>query len=279
MKFRVFPILLLTCFLAPSCGNKQSNNEEEVDSLAVTQDSVLIDTIETEVVPVAAPPKKADELFDDFVYAFMRNKKFQRSRIQFPLKNIVNGANEPISSTVWKHDPLYSGRDIYMTISPSIKAIGFSKDTSINHVFVQEICPRTSQVKQYTFERKNSQWKLYEIRHENVEKLSEGSDFLSFYCKFSTDPEFQAQSVAEVINVKTFDEEEGREVDGIITAEQWPDFAPVLPKDEIMCVRYGKNYKNSDMRIVNLASPSGDAGVTMTFKKKNGEWTLVSYAN
>lgn len=279
MKFRVFPILLLTCFLAPSCGNKQSNNEEEVDSLAVTQDSVLIDTIETEVVPVAAPPKKADELFDDFVYAFMRNKKFQRSRIQFPLKNIVNGANEPISSTVWKHDPLYSGRDIYMTISPSIKATGFSKDTSINHVVVHEICPRTSKVKQYTFERRNAQWMLYEICYEDVEKLSEGSDFLSFYCKFCTNPDFQSKSLSEVIDVNTFDEEEGSRVNGIITAEQWPDFAPSLPTDEIMCVRYGTNYKASDMRIVNLASPSGDAGVTMTFKKKNGEWKLVSYSN
>lgn len=279
MKFRVLPILLLVCFLAPSCGNKQNGSEEDVDSLAVTQDSILIDTIETEVVPVAAPPKKADELFDDFVYAFMRNKKFQRSRIQFPLRNIVDGTNEPISSTVWKHDPLYSGRDIYMTISPSIKATGFSKDTSINHVLVHDICPRTSQVKQYTFERKNAQWKLCEIRYEDVSKLSEGSDFLSFYCKFSTDTEFQLKSIAEVISVKTFDEEEGRMVDGIITAEQWPDFAPILPKDEIMCVRYGTNYKSSDMRIVNLASPSGDAGVSMTFKRKNGEWKLVSYSN
>lgn len=279
MKFKYLPFLLICCFLIPSCGGKQDNDNDQ-DSLGIDSDSVFIDTIDTDEVPVAAPPKKADELFDDFVYAFMHNKKFQRSRVNFPLKNVEDSVNRPIDYKHWVHDPLYSGRELYMTVSTSRKAAAVSKDTSINTVKVQEINPSSHKVKQYSFERENSEWRLKEINHGDVSSMDESSEFMTFYCRFCTDTEYQNSHINNVVEVNTFNDLEGRHVKGTITSEQWNDFAPELPKDEIMCVRYGdKKAEKSSLRIVNIASPSGDAGVCMTFKKKDGEWKLTGYEN
>lgn len=279
MNLRYIPFLLLLCFLLPACGGKQGDGDDN-DSIAVNDsDSILIDTVETDIY-VDIPPKKADELFDDFVYAFMRNKKFQRSRIDFPLKNMVDGENEPISQHQWRHNTLYSDRELFMTVSTSRKAARVAKDTSINYVAVLEINPQTRTVKQYDFNRINSEWKLTEINNSDVCDIEEGNaDFLDFYCQFSTSQEFRAQHIAPQINVHIRDTEMGEDIVGTIDAAQWHDFAPELPTDEVMVVRYGKNFKNSNQRIVNLSAPSGDAGITMTFKKKDDSWMLSEYEN
>lgn len=277
--YRYLPFLLLLCFLMPSCGGKQETGDEQ-DSLAVADsDSIVLDTIDTYATPVAVPPKKADELFDDFVYAFMHNKKFQRSRINFPLRNESDSVNHPISAKAWVHDPLYAGRELYITVSTSKKAAALAKDTSINQVMVQEIIPSAEQVKQYNFARQHGEWRLCGISHTSLPNTSERTDFMSFYCRFIQDKDFQQQHVSDIVTFTSFDEEEGCKVEGTISAEQWPDFAPELPTDEVMCVRYGSDFAKSNQRIVNLASPSGDAGVTMTFNKKGEKWMLTSYEN
>lgn len=279
MKFKYFYFLAFCSMLLVACignpGESSSDDQEENDTINVE----TIDTVETETVPVATPPKKADELFDDFVYAFMHNKKFQRSRIDFPLTNMVEGQNVPIESKLWKHDPLYSERELYMTISPSARVEKLSKDTSINFVLVQEINPVSEMVKQYTFERKQAEWKLTEISRTKVAELEEGADFMSFYCKFTTDSIFQMEHLGQTIDVDILAEDSEERIDGYIQAEQWPDFAPELPKDELMCVRYGKDYEASSHRIVNIDSPSGDAGISMVFEKKDGNWRLMRYKN
>lgn len=281
MKVRFLFLSVVFCFALASCTNgeekKDDNNSDqqtEIEEVAEQKDTVVVTT-----PPVEIPPKKADELFDDFVYAFMHNQKFQHSRIVFPLTNYVEGQDEPIDSKLWKHDPMYSEHELYMTISPNAKVEQMAKDTSINFVLVQEINPVNEAVKQYTFERKKSEWKLTEINHTTVENLEEGSDFMSFYCKFTTDSTFQMAHVSPIIDINVQNDEDEERLEGNISAEQWPQFAPILPKDELMCVRYGKNYASSNKRIVNIDSPSGDAGISMIFEKKDGEWLLVRYKN
>lgn len=280
MNPRYVPFIMMLCLLMPSCGEKHNNGDGN-DSIAVNDtDTLVIDTIENDKYAMAAPPKKADELFDDFVYAFMRSKKFQHARIQFPLRNVVDGENEPISERQWRHDPLYSDRALYMTVSSSRKGAAMAKDTSINSVAVLDIHPEEKVVKQYEFNRIDNVWKLTQIQHGHIDDLAAGSaDFMNFYCKFLSDKDYQQEHIAEYVNVNIRDDEEGENIEGTIDAAQWPDFAPILPDDKIMCVRYGKTYSKSNRRIVNIATPSGDEGITMTFNKKGDTWLLTDYEN
>lgn len=278
---RCVPFVLLALFLLPSCGGRQSAGNIEEDSMLVDSDTIALDTIEMDSIPVATPAKKVDELFDDFVYAFMRNKRFQRSRVNFPLPHIVDGENRTITARQWVHDPLYSARELYMTISPSKKAADVvAKDTSLTHVVVQEIAAQTGRLKQYIFDRVNETWRLVRIQEGPLSDLYDENDFVPFYCRFSTDSEYQSLHVAEVVDIKTFDDNEGRTLEGTIAAEQWPDFAPELPTDNIMCVNYGLTYDTKSLiRVVNLSSPSSDGGVMMNFRKMDGEWKLTGYDN
>lgn len=114
---------LIYCFCAvlilASCrgGKKTEVTVEDNDSLAVAPDSS-----ETDSLP--APSKAADGLFDDFIYSFMRNSRFQRERIQFPLVNMIDGVNHPIAKVSWKFDPLYRKKmfiPLYLTMRALLK--------------------------------------------------------------------------------------------------------------------------------------------------------------
>lgn len=144
---------LIYCFCAvlilASCrgGKKTEVTVEDNDSLAVAPDSS-----ETDSLP--APSKAADGLFDDFIYSFMRNSRFQRERIQFPLVNMIDGVNHPIAKGSWKFDPLYRKKDVYTIIFDNARSIKAEKDTSLRQTTVEWVYLNTHRVKQYKFEKK-----------------------------------------------------------------------------------------------------------------------------
>ena len=82
MKRIVFGLMMLMFLVA--CNKMKTSDAEQktVDTVDVKKDSLATDS-------VASPPKAADGLFDDFIYSFMRNPRFQNERIQFPLANVV----------------------------------------------------------------------------------------------------------------------------------------------------------------------------------------------
>ena len=94
MKFHLlFLVATGTILLLGGCKHR---NDTPTDAVA-TADSSQIDTTITdndsivEEQDTIAPPKKADEFFDDFAFAFMENRRFQRSRISFPLPYTIDG--------------------------------------------------------------------------------------------------------------------------------------------------------------------------------------------
>ena len=82
---------LIYCFCAvlilASCrgGKKTEVTIEDNDSLAVAPDSSVMDSL-------PAPSKSADGLFDDFIYSFMRNPRFQSEREDWVQQMVAQGA-------------------------------------------------------------------------------------------------------------------------------------------------------------------------------------------
>lgn len=277
--FQILLSFLLMGLFFAAC-NKRS--EIQADALPEeTSDSIALDTLQEETTTApqeATPPQKADELFDDFVFAFMKNKRFQKSRIVFPLSHIVDGQRRGIARAKWRFDSMYSRREVYTLIFDSRKAEKMAKDTSLRHVVVEELNLTEERVKSYVFQRQNTEWKLTELRETDMDETENG-DFYVFYRSFSSDETFQKQHIAAPLEFSTYDEETFERFDGFISPDQWKDFAPELPKNELTNILYGQTYGNSNLRILKISSLSGGMNCVLTFKRQNGKWMLTKLDN
>lgn len=272
---KILFILLTTIATCWSCGGRGEQPTEES-----TADSTRIDSVDTvsDSIAETLPPKRADELFDDFVYGFMKSKRFQVSRIEFPLKKTTFGKVTYIKREQWRHDRLYSAHEIYTRIFADRKAMSAAKDTSINNVIVEDIDIVKQVVKKYIFERKNSEWRLIALETQSCQKGVD-SEFYTFYEHFATDKDYQQEHISPMFEFTTFDEDSFQRIEGTVDAIQWEDFCPELPVDKISNIIYGKQQTSSNTRIMNISGLSGGLSCTMTFKKKKGEWMLTKLEN
>lgn len=268
----LFSLLLILLVVA---GCKERTSDPKAIALA-SVDSTAADTAEAD--SIATPPKAADGLFDDFIYPFMRNAGFQRSRVDFPLPNRVFGVDKPIARSAWHHDPLYVKKDVYTILFDSERGIRAEKDTSLRHVTVEWVNLRKDYVKQYLFNKVRGEWRLTGLdTHKMAENVN--CDFYRFYARFATDEAFQARHIANPFTFKTHDFENFRTIEGVMDAVQWPDYRPDLPHGTITNVNYGQSYANARRRVLMICSPSAGMGCSLTFVRKGNTWMLEKLVN
>lgn len=269
-------LILISCLLG-GCKKKETTTEEIVavpDS--VITDTARVDTVK-EVVEVV-PSKRADELFDDFVFAFMKNRKFQKQRILFPLSSTVDGEKTSIAANEWDFDRMYSQQDVYTLIFDSMKGEKAAKDTTIKNVVVEELNLETIRTKKYDFNRIQGEWKLTAISDQVMED-SPNSEFYSFYHRFATESEYRLQHIAKSLAYSTYDYDNFETVNKTITPEEFEEVSPELPQTKITNILYGQNYKNSKLRVLSIRGLSDGMECSLVFKKINGEWVLTHLDN
>lgn len=275
-------IILFACVFVGvvlSCKKEVKTDEESLlkkDEVAeVVKDST---TAEPEDTIAFVPEKKADELFDDFVFAFMKNQTYQMKRIDFPLDYIVDGQTKKVPREEWTFDRMYSKYDLYTLVFDNKKGELAAKDTTLRNVVVEELNLETNRTRNYAFKRRNGEWRLTAITEVDMVD-SDNSDFYTFYHKFATDDEYQRAHISDPLDYSTFDDDNFETIEGVIAADQFKDFAPQLPTTKITNILYGQSYKNSTTRILSLRALSSGMECTMVFKKNEGEWTLISLDN
>lgn len=271
MKAFIYGVLTLMLLL--SCkGNKVADPiTEGIDTIATQVDSSAVDSMPD-------PPKAADGLFDDFIYSFMRNKRFQLARTQFPLPYVVDGVNRPIERAAWRFDPLYVKQDVYTLVFDNARGIKAEKDTTLRHVIFEWVYLKDKRVKQYVFDKLDGQWRLTGIQiHAMAQNVN--SDFFAFYSRFSTDNAFQRSHIMNPFQFKTYDYENFQNIEGVLDVNQWPDYRPHLPSGTITNINYGQSYGNSHRRVLMICSQSGGMGCSLTFVRKRGTWLLERLEN
>ncbi len=275
MKRLLWCLLLLTCVV--SCQEKKTVAPEPVP--VVEEDSVVAVVDTTAVVEEEIdPPKSADELFNDFIYGFMTNRKFQRARIRFPLVYEVNGRVDSIMPDEWDFDRLYSEKEVYTVIYGKASEEEKAKSTSLSHVVVEWIELTRRRVKSYEFDRGPRGWMLTALRSMPLGR-NENASFLIFYQRFATDSVFQREHVTDPVAFKTYDSENFEEISGVVDIDQWFLFRPDLPHDVITNIRYGQSYKGSKFRIVAINSLSSSMFSYLTFEREGDTWMLVAFEN
>lgn len=266
------PLLL---WLAACAGEKEkAEPDANPDTAALAPaavDSVPADSF--------TPPAAADGLFDDFVYAFMRNRHFQLERVRFPLPVRQDGeAARPIARAAWKHDRLYADKEAYTMLFESERAVQREKDTTLRHVTVEWVYLKQRRVKQYLFEKLRGCWMLTAIDIHTLEHNA-NSDFYSFYARFSSDEGYQQRHVSNPFAFRTYDYDRFETLEGVLDAAQWRDNRPDLPESEITNINYGQQYATATRRVLIITSPSAGMSSTLVFKKEGGEWMLTRLEN
>lgn len=277
---RVIIAAFATLCLVWSCKSKTEAPVEFMEEVPAdtTKAPELVEDSLPEELAVPEPPKKADELFDDFIFAFMKNKHYQRQRVAFPLSYTYDGENKQLEQSEWKYDSMYSRYEMYTLIFDSEKADNMAKDTSVDRVVVEELDLDTQRAKSYDFKRENAEWRLTSLEDGPMEN-SANSEFYRFYHQFATDPAFQQSHIASPLAFSTFDDDEFKTVETTLTPEEFAEHSPELPKSKITNILYGQTFQNSNLRILSLRAHASGFECKMVFKKNGGEWKLTRLEN
>ncbi len=272
-----FFVVVLCLLLLASCGGSKTSNTEETvpaDSTVVTADSLAASDASDDLLANLPMPKAADELFDDFLYNFAANRKLQMERIAFPLKKVNGNKVETIDKPQWRMERYFMRQQYYTLLFDSERHMEVVKDTSVNHAVVEMIYFNTGAIIQHVFNRLRGVWMLTEIQTIPI-SASNNASFLEFYSRFSTDTEFQEESLAESIQFEGPDpDDDFARMEGVITPDTWEAFAPELPKRMIYNIIYGQPRPEGNRKVFVLRGIANGMELEMTFQRKGGEWRL-----
>ncbi|MDD6895121.1 MAG: DUF4348 domain-containing protein [Prevotellaceae bacterium] len=267
--FFAFLALMFSCK-----GNKtEAPDTTPADSDSV-QDTAAVDTME-QLIAETPMPKAADELFDDFFFNFAANRKLQMKRIKFPLTVERLDKTDTIGKSQWKTEHFFMRQGYYTLIFDSRSQMNVVKDTSVNHVVVEKFSFNIKTVKQYVFDRINGLWIMQSINYKPIYQ-NKNASFMKFYERFANDSTFQVESINDPLQFSGPDpDDEFSQMDGLLTPETWPAFAPELPKNAIYNIIYGDYNKQGDQKIFVIRGISNGLEMELTFKREGDSWKLT----
>ena len=275
---RVFLGMLVLTVLMFSCQGKRTEGAaQDASEDSVTQqptDTVPVDTLE-QLISETPLPRAVDELFDDFLFNFAANRKLQMERVAFPLPTVKGADTTRVDKNSWQMERFFMRQDYYTVIFDDEQQMELVKDTSINQATVEKIYFNTGAVIQYRFHRIKGAWMLTEQRTEPL-TANRNASFLEFYHKFVTDSLFQMESLGETVQFVGPDpDDDFAQMEGILTPDTWPAFAPELPDRMIYNVVYGKTKDKGEQRIFVMRGIANGLELEMTFRNTDGRWRLV----
>ena len=128
---------------------------------------------------------------------------------------------------------------------------------------------------QYLFRRIKGAWMLLEVKTEPIAS-NRNASFLEFYHQFVTDSVYQIESLGETVTFVGPDpDDDFAQMEGILTPDTWPAFAPEMPDRMIYNVVYGKQEEDSDQKIFVMRGIANGMELEMTFRRVGGHWKLV----
>ena len=64
-------------------------------------------------------------------------------------------------------------------------------------------------------------------------------------------------------------------MEGLLTPDTWPAFAPELPRDMIYNIIYGNTTTQGNQKIFVIRGIANGLEMELTFKKTDGKWMLT----
>ncbi len=263
-------LLMLSCK-----GGKMAGDDGEAPSDSVEiVDTASVDTME-QLISDTPMPKAADELFDDFFFNYAANRKLQLERTVFPLPLVIGERTDTITKHAWKTEHFFMHQGYYTLMFPNRSQMELVKDTAVSNVTVEKIDFAIKTVRQYIFNRTGGLWMLRKINIIPLYK-NDNASFLKFYHQFANDSVFQTESLYDPVQFVGPDpDDDFSQMEGVISPDTWPAFAPELPQTMIYNINYGQTCRKSNQVIFMIRGISNGLEMELTFKREGSKWQLV----
>ena len=263
-------------FAACKDGKVASASDSDENMQGDTIEAYVGDTLHLFDEP-SEPPVTVDVLFDDFLFGFVDDPKFQRQRIQFPLLCRDGEEEQRLSFDDWKQFNHFDTQDFYSVIYEREQDIELQKDTTLQSVDVEWISLQEDYVERFDFNRIGGKWLLTEIQKERRENTP-NSDFLNFYIQFVSDSTFQRSSLAEPIKLLLTPEEDEVDVsEESLSADEWFSMKSdlPLPTNELINIDYGQASVSQNRKTLMMCGMSNGLQMKFRFNKDSEGWKLI----
>ena len=273
--FLVLVVCVAMMTVNTGCSNKKVEpvDTPKVDSTAIVDTADTVDSA-TALIAETPMPKAADQLFDDFFFNFIANKKLQRNRILFPLPVKTNGKETQIARNNWKMERFFRPQGYYTLIFDDEKQAEYAKSTELDTVIVEKIHLRKGLVEQYWFDHQDGYWTMNQIRNVGI-SINHNASFLKFLSGFFTSGDLSAVKNPLPYSGPDPNGEEASNMNITIPAAEWSSFLPEVPGDVIYNILYGQKYKESKRKILTFRGLSNGVETQLVFNKKGNSWKLV----
>lgn len=275
MRKSWFAILIIATCVAIGTATSSCDGRRNIP------DTLLEDSLADDSLPEdsddydAVLPQATDGLFDDFLFSFANNRRLQFSRVRFPLKVTRDSHETTIDSQHWKTERFFMRQDFYTIIFDDEEQMECVNDTSINHAVVEKISLDNNTIERYLFDCEKGKWMLTSINYTTFNS-SPNASFLKFYNKFATDSTFQMASINDPLKFSGPDPDDDFSVmEGMLLPEQWPSFAPDLPKGMIYNIVYGEQEPDSRTKILVIRGIANGLETELMFARKKDSWVLT----
>lgn len=275
MKRFLIGFLAMTGLMFSCTGNKTGQaGETATDSVADTSEVAETDTLEL-LITETPMPRAADAMFDDFIFNFAANKRLQKERIIFPLRQTEAGQTTTIEKNHWQMEHFFMRQGYYTLLFNDEQQMALMKDTAVSEAVVEKIQLKKNRVTNYLFQRIRGAWMLKGIQVTTIPENA-NADFLAFYQKFVTDSAFQVKSLHETVQFVGPDpDDDFNMMEGVITPDTWEAFAPTLPAKVLYNIVYGKPQPSGNEKIFLLRGVANGLELELRFKKMGEKWKLM----
>ncbi len=275
MKRFLIGFLAMAGLMFSCTGNKTGQADETAtDSVADTSEVAETDTLEL-LITETPMPRAADAMFDDFIFNFAANKRLQKERIIFPLRQTEAGQTTTIEKNHWQMEHFFMRQGYYTLLFNNEQQMALMKDTAVSEAIVEKIQLKKNRVTNYLFQRIRGAWMLKGIQVTTIPENA-NADFLAFYQKFVTDSAFQVKSLHETVQFVGPDpDDDFNMMEGVITPDTWEAFAPTLPAKVLYNIVYGKPQPSGNEKIFLLRGVANGLELELRFKKMGEKWKLM----
>ena len=269
-------LVVLVCVamisLTTSCNKKKVEPADSTKTVvADTTDTTNNIDSATKIIAETPMPKAADQLFDDFFFNFIANKKLQRKRIVFPLPVENNGkVTKQIAHNQWKMDYFFRPKGYYTLIFDNEGQAEYAKSTKLDTVIVEKINLTQRKVEQYYFDHQDGKWKMNNIGFAQKYNAS----FLEFLSKFlANNGRGNIKDPLPYVGIDPSGETTNK-VNTTIPASEWSTYLPEVPKNNIYNILYGQKYGESKKKILVFRGLSNGIETQLEFKNRGKSWRL-----